>query len=265
MQFKPKLSEYLNLVLFAGTSISLIALQSNKIGIIFLVSSLVSLTFCRTDFIKNMGLIYLSIAILALTPIKTTTEFPQSFYMGIGLLFALIIPYIVTTKIYKNKIIKFPILKEKAWNKSRIIYLFLTAVVCYLLVPVMLRSTGSYDNWPVVTGFWNMTESYVGLNLVGIFDELFFVCTVLAILQRFFPFWLANMAQAILFTSFLHTLAFEGWSVFMIYIFALLQGYIFKKTKSLLFILAIHLTVDLVLHLAIIYLNRPDLFDYFLT
>lgn len=257
--------EYCNILLLCAVVIVLIALQIKPLGFIILGFGLLSLLFCAKDFRKNVFLIYLCLGILGITPINTSTDFPHALLMGAALVGVVLVPYYVTKYLYKNNTIVFPSLKEKGWHKNRPLYLLFVAAIGYLLIPFMLRDTGSYINWDIQPGAWNLIESYMGLNFVGIWDELFFVCTVLAILQKYFPFYIANLAQAIVFTSFLYTLAFQGWCVFVIFIFALVQGYIFKATKSLLYILAIHLTVDLVLHLSLVHLHLPDLLPYFIT
>ena len=67
------------------------------------------------------------------------------------------------------------------------------------------------------------------------------------LLSRHFRFWEANLAQAVFFTSFLYAMAFVGWGPVVIYIFALIQGYTYRKTRSLLYIVVLHLLVDSVL------------------
>lgn len=258
-----RLFEYANLAFFGATAISLVALSQGVLGLSLLAIGVISLLGCRPEFRRNILLLYTCLLVLFVIPIGTTTGYPEAFYMGIGLVTVVLMPLLVTKKIYKNNLIRFPSLREKNWPQRRTFYLILIAIISYLLIPFMLKDTNSYPNWSFSADFSSALQAYVGLNAVGIWDELFFVCTVLAVLRGFFPFVVANFAQAILFTSFLYTLAFKGWSVIVIFLFALLQGYIFKKTKSLLFILAIHLTVDLVLHLAIFYLLYPDRFPYF--
>lgn len=257
--------QYLHLLIFVLTSVLLIGLQQKVLGFGLLAIGIVALALTSGDFRKNFLLIYLSLLVLGLTPINTTTGLPQAFYMFIGLFLVVFVPLIVTRKIYKNKLIIYPNLRQMRWPRARTFYLLFAAVAAYLILPVMLRDTNSYVNWQLEPGFWNLTVAYIGLNAVGIWDELFFVLTILAILRHYFPFHIANFAQAVLFTSFLYTLGFEGWCVVVIYIFALAQGLVFRQTKSVLYILAIHLTIDLVLHLALVYLHFPWLFPYFIT
>jgi len=258
-------AEYISLLIFVLCTLTLLPLQIQTTGYILLGLGTLLLQVTSPKFRRHFILIYLCLFILSITPIGTTTKVPDAIPMAIGLSSVVFLPLVITRLIYREKSIRFPNFRDRHWNGRRWLYLLFIFVAAWLLIPFMLRDTGSYVNWQFPPGFWPGLEAYIGLNLVGIWDELFFVCTVLALLRQHFPFWTANFAQAVLFTGFLYTLAFIGWCVFVIYLFALLQGYIFKQTKSLLFILAIHLTVDLVLHLAIVYLHYPADFPFFFT
>lgn len=257
--------KYGHLALFAVISLLLIALQQKTLGFGLLALGFGSLFFCDKVFRKNFLLVYFCLAVLGLTPIGTTTNLPYSFFMGIGLFLVVAVPFFMTRKIYKNKLIVFPNLRDWNWPKARTFYLLFAAFAAYLLLPIMLRSGNSYLNWHLHPDAWHLIVAYLGLNTVGIWDELFFVITILALLRNHFPFHIANFAQAVLFTSFLYTLGFQGWDFIVIYVFALTQGLVFRQTKSLLYILSIHLTIDLVLHLTLVYLHFPQLFPYFVT
>src|SRR5438105_3569702 len=128
----------------------------------------------------------------------------------------------------------------------------------------MLKSSGSYVNWTVDPGVSNLVRFFIGTNALGIWDELFFVSTVLGLLRRHLAFPIANLTQSILFTSFLYELGFRGWAFLVIFLFALVQGYIFKKTESLFYIITIHLTFDLILYLALIYTHHPSWMPIFI-
>jgi len=260
-----KWAEIFSLILFPLTAVVLIALQIKTLGFILLLVGILSLLFCSLTFRRDIILLYLCLLLLGLTPINTSTEFPHALYMGITLFLVVFGPYIICKKVYKNNLVKFPFHHGRSWKRSEILYIVITAFIGYLILPVMLRSTGSYHNWNIQPGLYNLTKSYIGLNAVGIWDELFFVSTVLAILRKHLPFIWANLTQAVIFTSFLYTLAFQGWCFIVIYIFALTQGYIFKKTESLLYVITIHLTFDLILHLTIVYLHYPSWFPFFIT
>ena len=103
------------------------------------------------------------------------------------------------------------------------------------------KSTGHIDGWPAASDLSTITRLFVGTNALGIWDELFFICTCFALLRRHLVDWQANLVQAVLFTSFLWELGFHAWGPLLIYPFALVQGWIFRLTKSLTYIVCVHL------------------------
>src|SRR5262249_46380897 len=133
-----------------------------------------------------------------------------------------------------------------------------TALIAYLLLPFYLRNTGSYVNWTVVPGTSHIIRLFLGTFMLGAWDEIFFVATVLAIFRQYLHFWYANVLQAALWTTFLYILGFHGWGFYLIFIFALIQGYIFRRTRSLLYIITIHLTLDFILFLALLHAYHPE-------
>ena len=252
-----RLPEYCSLFTLCISAVILIALQLYPWGWILLLTGFLSLFFCNRDFAKHFLLLFISLAILGITPITTDISYPHMIGMGITLTLAFILPYLVSHFVYKENLIQFQWHHGRNWYKTEILYIVLTAVISYFLLPFYLKSSGAYINWSVEPGISNIIRLFVGTNALGIWDELFFICTVLGILRKYLPFFLANSIQAILFTSFLFELGFTGWGPLMIYPFALLQGYIFQKTDSLLYVITIHLTLDLILFLALIHAHHP--------
>lgn len=110
-----------------------------------------------------------------------------------------------------------------------------------------------------------MIRLFIGTNGLGIWDELFFVVVVFNLFKSHFHLWWANIAQAVLWTAFLYELGFISWGVIAIFVFALTQGYIFHKTHSLPYTIAIHLTLDFILFLALVNAHNPSYFPIFMT
>ncbi len=81
----------------------------------------------------------------------------------------------------------------------------------WLILPFYFITSGVYMNWPVVDTPDLIARLFVGVGAVGIWDELFFICTVFALLRRHFPDWQANILQAIVFVSFLWELGYQAW------------------------------------------------------
>lgn len=112
-----------------------------------------------------------------------------------------------------------------------------------------------HHSWPLplqgdrTEALWRL---FWGCNFVGVWDELAFINFVFVLLHRHFPFWEANCAQAVFFTSFLHEMAFVGWGPAVIYLFALVQGYTYRRTGSLFYIVVLHLMIDSILFFMIV-------------
>jgi len=101
------------------------------------------------------------------------------------------------------------------------------------------------DYYPSKTeALWRI---FWGCNFVGVWDELAFINFVFVLMWRRFPFWEANLAQAVFFTSFLFDMAFVGVGPVVIFCFALIQGYTYMRTRSLAYIVVLHVLVDTVL------------------
>jgi len=253
------------LLFLCTSSITLIALQLPILGWICLIIGLLSLVLCEKKFTKEILLIYLSLAILGITPISTDISYGHIIEMSITLGLAVSIPFIFSKYIYKSIIINFHWHNGRNWYKSEKFYILVTAILSYFLLPFYLQASSAYLNWSVEPGLSNIIRLFIGTNALGIWDELFFICTVLGILRRHITFIFANLIQAVLFTSFLFELGFTGFGPLLIYPFALLQGYIFKRTDSLIYVITIHLTLDFILFLALIHAHHPAWMPIFIT
>lgn len=242
-------------LLCLGT-VLLIGLQQLH-GWLVLLLGTVLLLRCHKQFAKDFLLVFVALALLGITDIDTDISYKHMIEMGVTLGLAVAIPYVVSRWIYKDHLVRFRFHHGRKWYRVEVAYIFFTALISYFLLPFYLRTSGAYINWAVDPGISNILRLFIGTNALGIWDELFFVSTILGIFRRFLPFGWANIAQSVLFTSFLYELGFTGWGPWMIYPFALLQGYVFQKTDSLLYVITIHLTLDLVLYLALIHAHHP--------
>ncbi|MFP5367886.1 MAG: type II CAAX prenyl endopeptidase Rce1 family protein, partial [Actinomycetes bacterium] len=160
--------------------------------------------------------------------------------------------------------IRFPIRTAEPWTRAEKWYLPAVLVIGYALMPVYMIRTGVYNNWPAVSDPDGIARLFLGTNVLGIWDELFFICTAFTLLRRHLPDWQANLLQAVLFTSFLWELGFHSWAPFFIFPFALLQARLFTVTKSLSYIVSVHLLFDFVLFLVLIHAHNREWIDIFL-
>ena len=87
----------------------------------------------------------------------------------------------------------------------------------------------------------------IGINAVGLCDAVVFVNTVFVSLRSVFPLRWANLAQAVVYTAVLNDMAFLGLGPLLIYYFALTQGSMMEKSDCLLYVLLVHVMVDVFL------------------
>ncbi|HET6747100.1 MAG TPA: CPBP family glutamic-type intramembrane protease [Candidatus Saccharimonadales bacterium] len=259
-----KVAKVVSIVLLCLGAVVLIPFEQRLLGYGILTVGAATLFATPRAYARDIVLIYLSIGILGITPIDTSITLSHMLLMGGLLACAVGIPFLITRYVYKEKSIVYPLGKH-TWTRGHIGYLLFAFVLSYLILPFWMQTTGGYTHWNFEITFASLGLLFIGTNSLGIWDELFFVVTALGLMRRHMPFFWANMAQAVMFTSFLYELGFRGWAPFLIFPFALLQGIVFKKTENLVYVIAIHLTLDLVLYLALINAHHPDLIPIFIT
>jgi membrane protease YdiL (CAAX protease family) len=220
----------------------------------------------KSAFGRHMLLLIGVLVLLGLVPIDTTITYSHIAVMGTVLALTILVPYFVARDWFKEKLlITFPFRTGRKWYRKEIGYVIFAGVASYFILPFYLGTTGSYLNWGVELETSYIVRLFMGTNALGIWDELFFVGICLALLRQHLPFWFANIAQATMWTAFLYELGFRGWGPFAIFFFALSQGLIFRNTKSVLYIITVHLTLDFVLFLVLIHLNHPEYLRIFIT
>lgn len=178
---------------------------------------------------------------------------------------AVLVPYLVSRFIYKDRATGFPWRAGQRWTKLHWGWLVAVLALGWLILPFYFIGSGVYQNWPVVDSPELIVRLFVGVGAVGIWDELFFICTVFSVLLRHFPAWLANVFQAVVFVSFLWELGYRAWGPLLTIPFALVQGLIFLRTRSLGYVVTVHLLFDAVVFAVLVHAHNPTLFDVFPT
>ena len=168
---------------------------------------------------------------------------------------AVLIPYAITRWGFKDRAIRFP-WKGGRWSKRMWTYIVIVVLAAYLILPFYFLTSGVYRNWPAVEEWDMIARLFMGVNAVGLWDELFFICTAYTLLLRHFRPWLANILQAGIFVSFLWELGYQSWGPLLTIPFALVQGAIFSWTKNLLYVVTVHLLFDAVVFLVIVHAHH---------
>lgn len=241
----------------------LFVLEQSMAGYGLLAASLLLAGFIDRALLRDLGLIAAGLVAISLVPITTDISTEHMFVMGSAMILAVGIPYSVSRFVFKDHVVRFPVLTGYPWTRAEKWYLVAAVVMGYALLPAYMVNTGVYRNWPAVSDPEGIFRLFLGTNVLGIWDELFFICTVFVLLRRHLPLAQANVLQAVLFTSFLWELGFHTWAPAFIFPFALVQAIIFTRTKSLSYIVAIHLLFDFVLFLVLLHAHNRAWFDVF--
>ena len=234
------------------------------LGYGLLLASVVTAMFIDARLMRHLALIAAGMTIFSLVPLNADLSTGHMALMGGALALAVLVPWLVSRFVYREDIITFPVNTGRKWPLAAKLYLMGVVALGYFILPVYLIRTGVYQNWPDASDpdvFWRL---FVGVNSVGIWDELFFICTTFTLLRQHFPDWLANLLQAVVFSSFLWEIGYQSWGPLLTFPFALLQGYTFKLTKSFTYVVSVHLLFDLVLFLALVHAHNRDWLPIFL-
>jgi membrane protease YdiL (CAAX protease family) len=259
------LGKLLAAALVSASGVLLFGFELSVAGYLALAASLGVAAFVDRTLLRHLALIVAGLVIISLVPLNADLSLGHMAVMGTVLALAVAVPWLLGRFVYREQIIRFPMLTGKPWSLPAKLYLPGVVILGYFILPVYLIGSGAYLNWPDASGdpsvFWRL---FIGVNSVGIWDELFFICTVYTLLRQHFPNWLANLLQAVIFSSFLWEIGYTGWGPLLTFPFALLQGYTFTLTKSFSYVVSVHLLFDLVLFLALVHAHNRDWLAIFL-
>ncbi|MEX0913525.1 MAG: CPBP family intramembrane glutamic endopeptidase, partial [Demequina sp.] len=214
---------------------------------------------------RDLTLIAISQAILSTISLKADLSDGGVARFAVVLSLAVLVPWAVSRWVFKRHVIVFPMFTGKRWTRTQWMYLVVVIIAAYLILPIYFMGSGAYQNWPEVSDPGMIGRLFFGVNAVGIWDELFFVCVVFALMRQHFPMWIANMLQATVFVSFLWELGYREWGPLLTIPFALVQAVIFARTKSLPYVVTVHLLFDAVVFAVLVHAHNPELFDIFIT
>ena len=215
--------------------------------------------------LRDLSLIALGLLVVSAIPLHAELDNVAFVRFGLALGGAVALPYLVSRFIYRDHAIRFPWRGGGRWTTFQWSWLGTVLVLGWLILPFYFITSGVYANWPVVDTPEMIARLFVGVGAVGIWDELFFICIVFALLRRHFPMWQANTLQMIVFVSFLWELGYQAWGPLLTIPFALLQGFIFMKTRSLAYVVTVHLLFDAVVFLVLVHAHNPGLLSIFLV
>ncbi len=211
----------------AGVSLSafvLFALFLPGWGHLLLVASLLLAWRVDRELGRDLTLIGAGIAVVSTTSVEADLRWDRFFLLGAVLTAAVAVPLLLDRFWLRRQAIVYPWRTGKAWNRVQWSYVVAVPLLGWAILPAYFIHSGAYRNWPAVHEASELGRFFVGVNFVGLWDELFFICTCFALLRRHFPLWTANVLQAVIFVSFLWELGYRSWGPLLTIPFALLQG-----------------------------------------
>ncbi|MCA9757538.1 MAG: hypothetical protein KDA27_17165 [Candidatus Eisenbacteria bacterium] len=235
------------LVLFAIAVPTLIPLEIWAIGVpAWLGAAFFVLRDPDPAYRRRLGVLLASIAVLTFAPIETDTSNRGYLVLGAFFLAAILIPTLVLKRTDPH-VIDFRV-RPYRFRWLDIVYVSIAVPLAYYVIqwyffhvnpymPTQWYLPPEYDDEQV----WRLV---VGLNSVGIWDELFFVNICFAVLRTVHRFWAANLVQAVVYAAVLYDMAFIGIGPLLVYAFALTQGSMYEESKCLLWVLIVHLVID---------------------
>jgi membrane protease YdiL (CAAX protease family) len=251
--------------LVSVSAIPLFGLQERLVGYAVLLAGLVVATVVDRALLRHLLAIAAGLVVISTMSLEADLSDAAMIRFAVTLTAAVALPYAISRWVYREDVIRFPVRVGNRWSRFEFGYLALVVVGGYLILPVYFLGSGAYLNWPEISGGNEIARLFLGVNAVGLWDELFFICIVFALLRHHFPFWHANVLQAVIFVSFLWELGYRGWGPLLTVPFALLQGYIFQRTRSLPYVVTVHLTFDVIIFGILVHAYNPALIDVFVT
>ena len=242
----------------------LFGLELQVPGYLVLVVSVAGGFLVDRDLGKSLLLIGFSLGLIGTISLAPDLTWANFVRMGIVLIVAVVVPYVVDRFVFKRHVVRFPINTGRRWTTAERWYVVIVVGLAWLIMPFYFINSGTYLNWPSVSEPSEIIRLFLGVNAVGLWDELFFICTVFALLRRHFRLWQANILQAIIFVSFLWELGYTSWGPFLTTPFALIQGYLFNRTRSLPYVLCTHLIFDCVLWAVLLHAHNPGWLPIFI-
>jgi len=247
----------ISLWLMAAAMVFIVALKPNRVDFTYfhlfgwpLILGSLLFSWKAKDLVwtKTLVLFSYTIAVLFFTRVDGDTTnwhmFELTLTLGVGILGvpALLAKYWLKTPLDYQWLSGHWTLRMWLWLPGGFIIAFFVLFAYFFhWTPDLHTSWQMADPSDPTESLWRI---FWGCNLVGAWDELAWINFVFVLLLRHFTFWEANFAQAVFFTSFLYDMSFFGVGPIIIFGFALIQGYTYVRTKSLLYIMILHLLID---------------------
>ncbi|MDO5634188.1 MAG: CPBP family intramembrane metalloprotease, partial [Micrococcus sp.] len=197
--------------LVSVSALLLFALHLPGIGHVVLLAGVLLGWRVRRELGQDLTLIAVGLTVVSAVPVAANLDWGPFFLLGGALAAAVLLPLALDRWWLRRRAITFPWRWGARWTRVQWTYVVAVPVLGWAILPAYFIHAGTYQNWPPVREFSELARFFVGVNAVGLWDELFFICTCFALLRRHFGLWTANVLQATIFVSFLWELGYQSW------------------------------------------------------
>lgn len=232
---------YASAVVFVAPVVSLVA---------WFLASILIWRYMPANQRKYLCIMAAMIIVMSVTPVSTATTGWMPILMLMGMAVAVAIPFVVGKYLIKQNIVHLHIDMQR-WKPIEYGYVAFASVVVPPTLFVYFLTSDAAHHWPLVS-VWDITIVFGAVMAIGMWEEFFFIAAIYGILRRYLSFGWANLLQAIIFTTFLYQVGFQGWITVALLLYTLYQGYVYYKTNNLLVNLVIHAIVDLFVFIALV-------------
>jgi len=251
---------------FAGAAVCLVALHGSGHGwaiypgiVAWAVGCWGAWTDPEPKVRRRMGVLFACLMVLAVCDIQTSTTVGNAIQLGLSFAFVSVFPA-WQQRLGDPGVIRFRFWPQRwRWSVDAFYALLSVPLAWAVLKFYWWCNPELYTHWslPDTVDEGEIRKLFLGINAVGIWDELFFVNTVFAMLRSLFPYRIANAFQAVVYASVLYDMAFTGIGPVILLAFAWTQGSMFERAENLFYVLFVHLVVDWFLVAAIVSSHYP--------
>ncbi|MEM7699283.1 MAG: hypothetical protein AAF236_12875, partial [Verrucomicrobiota bacterium] len=187
---------------FAASTLLLIPLHQWILGTLVAVATLILIWRDPEPRLRRrLSVLFGCLAILAITDINPSLSNANFLQLGIPFTLVLVIPWIIGRfgGVEEREVIRYRFW-PKRWRRADVVYTILSVPLAWgILSFYSWANLAWFDhelfrNWtlPEIADESEIRRLFIGINLVGIWDELFFINTVYALLRSLFRFPVAN-------------------------------------------------------------------------
>jgi len=186
------------------------------------------------------------IALLIVVPFTTDASLLNLILLAPVYLLSLVLPRLVLWN-YDKTILRIQFF-PKVWRRADFIHVCVAIPlsVLGLFLYLTYASPEVVNNWDfsTVTTFLHFFLLGLGMYLLAFWDELFCQNTVLPIFDKLFGYPVAIVFSSTVFAAVMWDLAFRGWGFLATFIFAFSQGVLWRRSRSLFWVILVHFILE---------------------